>query len=116
MIDWLVGTIGFTVISRIDGADGQLVHAELGYGNSAIMIGHAADDDYGAIVGPPGAAGGKALYIAVDDVDGLFARVAATGATIEEGLTDRPYGSREFICRDAEGNVWCFGTYRPQPG
>ncbi len=36
-----------------------------------------------------------------------------TGARIEEGLTDQPYCSREFICRDPEGNVWCFGTYWP---
>ena len=28
-------------------------------------------------------------------------------------LTDQEYGSREFAARDLEGNVWCFGTYRP---
>jgi uncharacterized glyoxalase superfamily protein PhnB len=46
-------------------------------------------------------------------VDGLFAKVRASGVEIAEGLTERSYGSREFICRDPEGNVWCFGTYRP---
>jgi hypothetical protein len=29
------------------------------------------------------------------------------------GLTDQDYGSREFAARDLEGNVGCFGTYRP---
>ena len=33
---------------------------------------------------------------------------------ILEELTDRDYGSREFICRDPEGNVWSFGTYWPK--
>jgi uncharacterized glyoxalase superfamily protein PhnB len=28
-------------------------------------------------------------------------------------LTDQDYGSREYAVRDAEGNVWCFGTYQP---
>jgi len=27
---------------------------------------------------------------------------------------DQPYGSREYAARDPEGNVWAFGTYRPQ--
>ena len=30
------------------------------------------------------------------------------------GLTDTDYGSRDFICRDPEGYVWCFGTYWPK--
>ncbi len=29
-------------------------------------------------------------------------------------LTDQDYGSRDFAVRDAEGNVWSFGTYRPE--
>jgi uncharacterized glyoxalase superfamily protein PhnB len=77
------------------------------------MLGHAAEDAFGSLVGAPGEQGGKAIYLAVDDVDGLFAKVRASGVEIAEGLTDRSYGSREFICRDPEGNVWCFGTYRP---
>jgi uncharacterized glyoxalase superfamily protein PhnB len=31
------------------------------------------------------------------------------------GLTDQEYGSRDYAARDPEGNVWCFGTYRPGP-
>jgi uncharacterized glyoxalase superfamily protein PhnB len=32
------------------------------------------------------------------------------------GLTDQPYGSREYAAHDPEGNAWYFGTYRPTPG
>ena len=28
-------------------------------------------------------------------------------------LVDQDYGSREYAVRDPEGNIWCFGTYRP---
>jgi uncharacterized glyoxalase superfamily protein PhnB len=28
-------------------------------------------------------------------------------------LTDQPYGSRDFICRDPEGHLWSLGTYDP---
>lgn len=113
MITWLCDTVGFTVHARHP-PDGPVAHAELAYGSSMIMLGAVRDDAYGARVGEPGADGGKSLYVAVDDVDALHARVAASGVTIEEGLVDRDYGSREFQCRDPEGNLWCFGTYWPK--
>lgn len=113
MIDWLVGAFGFTVRAKY--MDGERVaHAELAFGASLIMIGEAREDAYGEMVGEVGAAGGKSIYVAVDDVDALFARVEAAGARIEQAPTDRDYGSREFICRDPQGNVWCFGGYWPR--
>jgi hypothetical protein len=38
---------------------------------------------------------------------------ASRRLTLEQPV-DRDYGSREFVCRDPEGNVWCFGTYWPK--
>lgn len=114
IIDWLVDILGFTVHARCDGEDGTVGHAELAFGSSMIMIGDEKQDAYGRMIGTSGETGGKSLYIVVNDVDALFAKVEASGAKIEEGLTDRDYGSREFICRDPEGNIWCFGTYWPK--
>lgn len=116
MIDWLTNVVGFAVNARFETEDGKIGHAELSFGSSMIMLGDDKEDAFHDVVGAPGASGGKSLYLAVDDVDALFARVSASGVTIEEGLTDRDYGSREFICRDPEGNVWCFGTYWPKVG
>lgn len=113
VIDWLRDTIGFTVHARHP-AEGDVVHAELAYGSSMIMLGAVRDDAYGALVGSPGHDGGKSIYIAVEDVDALHDRVLASGVLIQEGLVDRDYGSREFTCRDPEGNLWCFGTYWPK--
>jgi uncharacterized glyoxalase superfamily protein PhnB len=31
-------------------------------------------------------------------------------------ITDTEYGSHDFTVRDPEGNLWAFGTYRPQAG
>ena len=28
--------------------------------------------------------------------------------------TDQDYGSRDYMARDTEGNVWSFGTYAPE--
>jgi uncharacterized glyoxalase superfamily protein PhnB len=68
------------------------------------------------MVGAPGSDGGKSIYIAVDDADAAYERAKACGAAILEEPVDRDYGSREFICRDPEGNVWCLGTYWPKSG
>jgi uncharacterized glyoxalase superfamily protein PhnB len=114
MIDWLVEAFGFSVHARY--GDGDVVHhAQLAFGSSMIMIGSARDDAYGELVGAPGSkSGGRSIYVAVDDADKLYACAKTAGATIEEELPDRDYGSREFICRDPEGNVWSFGTYWPK--
>lgn len=115
MIDWLTKAIGFELRVKYGEGD-DIQHAELTFGSSMIMVGKARDDDYGALVGFPGQSGGKSLYVAVDDADALYARVKAAGAEILEELHRKDYGSRDFICRDPEGNVWCFGTYWPKAG
>lgn len=116
MIDWLTRIFGFTVRASYKDEKGVVQHAELAFGSSMIMLGTVADDAYGAMVGDAVVPGGKSTYVVVEDPDALFARAKAAGARIEEGLTDRSYGSREFIVRDPEGNVWAFGTYWPKAG
>ncbi|QPC88068.1 glyoxalase [Mesorhizobium sp. NBSH29] len=113
MIDWLQQAFGFIVHARY-GEGGRVDHAQLSFGSSMIMLGSDRDDAFCKIVGSPGQPGGKAIYVAVANVDAVHARAVAAGATIEEPPTDRDYGSREFICRDPEGNIWSFGTYYPK--
>ncbi len=113
MIDWLVEAFGFSVHAKYMEGD-EVAHAQLAYGSSMIMLGSARDDAFGTMVGVPGENGGKSIYVAVEDADVLHARAKAAGAKILEPPTDRDYGSRDFICADPEGNVWCFGTYWPK--
>lgn len=111
MIRWLTQVLGFRerVVHRDD--DG-VRHAELILGNSILMLGQNREESYGAMVGE----GRKtdALYVSVTDPDGLFERVKASGAEIEAEPFDTGYGSRDFMCRDPEGNLWGFGTYWPK--
>ena len=116
MIDWLERAFGFERHVVYEGEDGTIAHAELKFGTGIIMAGSAKDDLFGKLVKPVKDVGGttQSVYIAVPDADAVFARAKAAGAEIVMGLTDQPYGSRDFICRDPEGQVWCFGTYAPQ--
>lgn len=114
MIGWLKDVIGFT--ERVVYRNGGTVHhAELAYGSSLLMLGQCRDDEYGKLVGDIGGRRTDALYVAVDDPDALCARVKAAGAKIEMELHETDYGSRDFACRDPEGNLWSFGTYWPKP-
>lgn len=113
MIDWLVEAFGFSVHARHE-KDGRIVHAQLTFGSSMIMCGDARDDAYGRMVGRPDGKGGKSIYVAVDDTDAVYERARKAGAEIVEEPTERDYGSRDFVCRDPEGNVWSFGTYWPK--
>jgi uncharacterized glyoxalase superfamily protein PhnB len=115
MVDWLVDAFGFAVKEKF--MDGDAVgHAELTFANAIIMVGQARDDMFGKLVGGPGETGGKSVYLAIADADSALERARKAGAQILEGPTDRDYGSREFICRDPEGNIWCLGTYWPKAG
>ena len=39
-------------------------------------------------------------------------RAAAAGAEIVRAVRDEDFGSRGFVARDPEGNLWSFGSYR----
>jgi uncharacterized glyoxalase superfamily protein PhnB len=49
----------------------------------------------------------------VEDVEAHCRRAKDAGARIVRELAETDYGSREYMCRDPEGYVWSFGTYRP---
>ena len=113
MCDWLVGVVGFAEHAVHEDA-GMIVHAELAFGCAMLMLGQQREDAYGARVGALDGRRTDALYIAVDNADDLFARIAPSGVSVEQMPYDTQYGSREFSVRDREGNLWTFGTYWPK--
>lgn len=106
-IRFLVDVLGFTEKSVMSTEDGGVGHAELGWDGGVIMLGQK-----GAEPGPFDTER-SCTYLALDHPDAHHAKAVAAGAEIVMGLTDQPYGSREYAVRDPEGNTWCFGTYRP---
>lgn len=105
-VDYLSGTLGLTAGHVATGDDGSVGHAELGWDDDVVLLGPRGDGD-------PFDTGRAVLYLTVDDVDAHHDKVVAAGGNVVMGLTDQPYGSREFAVADPEGNRWSFGTYRP---
>ena len=115
MIAWLKDVLGFAerVVYR---KEGTVVHAELAFGSSILMLGAHRDDAYAKLIGDIGGRRTDAVYLAVDDPDALYQKVKAAGAQIEMELCTTDYGSRDFAARDPEGGLWSFGTYWPKVG
>ncbi|MFE5804530.1 MULTISPECIES: VOC family protein [unclassified Streptomyces] len=108
----LTEAFGFSQIAVYEGEDGSVTHAELAYGNGVVMLGSSGRG--GVFDKAMEGAGPSGVYVVVDDVDAHHRRAVEHGAEIVMEPTDQDYGSRDYMARDAEGNVWSFGTYAPQ--
>lgn len=107
----LTEAFGFTELSVYEGEDGTVMHAELVQGNGAVMLGSKGRG--GVLDTAMKGAGPTGVYVVVDDVDAHHHRAVEHGAEILMPPTDQEYGSRDYMARDVEGNIWSFGTYTP---
>ena len=115
-VEWLCTAFGFEKHLVVPGDGGNVVHAQLVFGNGMVMLGSAGDDDFSKLQKPPRALGGvgsQSPYIIVEDADEHYARAVAAGAEIVMNIKDEDYGGRGYSCRDTEGHLWNFGTYDP---
>jgi uncharacterized glyoxalase superfamily protein PhnB len=109
-IRFLEQAFGLEQVLVVPGPDGMIAHAELRWGTGMVMLGSTTDGSDGRVVVDAGAA---MIHVVVDDPDSHHARAVAAGAEIVHPLRDEDYGSRGYMARDPEGNIWSFGTYRP---
>ncbi len=112
VIDFVKQTFDAEELRRYDNPDGTIMHAELRLGQAVVMLGSAKDEVQG--MRSPREAGGVTggLYVWMPEVDEHYGRARAAGAEIVLELREMEYGSREYTCRDPEGYLWSFGTYR----
>ncbi|MEV1040962.1 VOC family protein [Streptomyces sp. NPDC050204] len=103
--------LGFTEEAVYEGEGGQVLHAELSCGNGRVMLGSKGRG--GVFAEAMRGAGPAGVYVVVDEVDEHHARAVEYGVEILMPPTNQDYGSRDYMARDAEGNVWSFGTYAP---
>ena len=108
-IEFLERAFGLERHEVYEGEGGKVAHAELRFADQLVML---SSTGAGNPVFDQGA-GRASVYLAVDEVDTLHDRAHDAGAEIVMPPTDQDYGSRDFVARDPEGNLWCFGTYRP---
>jgi uncharacterized glyoxalase superfamily protein PhnB len=103
MIAFMKDALGAELQARVPRPDGKVMHAQLRVGDSRIEMGDANDEFKAFPV---------ALHVYIDDVDGVYARALAAGATTTQPLTDQPYGDREAGVKDRWGNVWYLASHQ----
>jgi uncharacterized glyoxalase superfamily protein PhnB len=115
-IEWLGRAFGAEPRSVHRSDDGGVQHAELAIEGNLVMLGEHGGDAWMGGSPPDARASTVTIYVVVDDPDAHRARAGEAGAEVVRELEDMDYGSREYSVRDLEGNLWSFGTYRPEAG
>jgi PhnB protein len=108
-ISFLCTAFGFEERSRLEMPDGKIGHAEVGLGDSVLML----NSEYESmnLASPRRLPARHAqIYCYVDDVDAHYARALAAGATIVAEPQDQPYGARSYRAIDPEGHRFIFAT------
>lgn len=106
--EWLQSAFGFEPAMLITDAEGNLVHAELAFGDGLIMVGSQWSEDHRS----PANVGGRntqAIHLRVAvDVDAHCEHARRAGAEIQREPETQFYGDRSYRARDPEGHIWTF--------
>ena len=109
-IDFYTKVLGATERMRMPGPGDTVGHAELQLGSGMIML---ADEfpDMGA-KGPKSFGGSPVtISVYVEDVDGVFGRAIAAGATEVRPVADQFYGDRSGQFDDPFGHRWSVASH-----
>ena len=108
-IEWITNVAGFEAGLVIADAAGNVEHAELWYGDGVVVVMSRAEfrPDKPVLTSGPGM-----IEVTVPDVRAHHAHAVSLGAEVVQPVLDGVAGL-SFVLRDAEGNLWVFGTYRP---
>jgi PhnB protein len=104
--DWYKRALGAKELGqRVAVPDGKFMHIDLWFGDTAVML---SDEFPEMNVLSPQSVGGTSvvLMLATDDVDALWQRVVAAGATIFHPLQDQFWGDRQGQVIDPFGHRW----------
>lgn len=109
-IEFYKEAFGAVELFRMPQPDGKIGHAEIKIGDSPIML--ADEFPEMKYLGPQSLGGSSvSLLIYVEDVDTVFKRALAAGASEQKAIEDKFYGDRMGSLVDPFGHVWHVGTH-----
>ena len=109
-IEWYKKTLGAEEKMRMPGPGGKVMHAELDFGGSVVML---ADEMPEMGAKSPQTLGGTpaGMMYYVKDVDTVFKKAISAGAKVEREVQDQFYGDRSGTFVDPFGHKWTVGTH-----
>ncbi|MCR9117776.1 MAG: VOC family protein [bacterium] len=101
LLKFLQDVFDAQVIMNMPGDEGEVRHAEVRIGDSALELSDACDD-WPAMQ--------ASIHIYVPDVDAVFAKAEEAGCESLSDVADQFYGERSATVRDPWGNLWHIAT------
>ena len=112
-IEFYKRAFGATEVFRLVSPSGEIGHAEIKIGDSAIMLADPCEE--GAFRDPQTLGGSSVgLHLYVEDVDALFVRAVDAGAKAVRPVQDQFYGDRTGTLEDPFGHVWFLATHKEE--
>lgn len=108
-IAFYTSALGASERMRMPGPDGRIAHAEIGFGDSIVMLADTSDQS-----GPgPKQLGGTPVSVMLycEDVDALYKAALESGAQSEMEPQDQFYGDRSAGIVDPWGHRWHLSTH-----
>jgi PhnB protein len=109
-IEFYKRAFGAKELMRLAEPNGTIGHAEIGIGDSRIML----SDENPAYNASPQTLGGSTVHISlyVEDVDKVIDQAVALGAKVVFPAQDQFYGDRSGRIVDPFGHVWIISTHQ----
>ncbi|MFO1028923.1 MAG: VOC family protein [Acetobacteraceae bacterium] len=109
-LTWYADVLGAREVMRLPIPGGKIGHAEIEIGDSRLMLADEAPEHQAL---SPATIGGSPvkLHLYVTDVDTVFARAVAAGATASMAPADQFYGDRSATIVDPFGHSWHIATH-----
>lgn len=114
-IEFYREAFGATETLRLEGPEGEILHAEVEIAGAAVMLAGESPEWENWT---PASLGGTPvrLHLYVEDVDAHFRRAVAAGAKELIPVEDQFYGDRSGRLEDPFGHVWILATHREDMG
>src|SRR5712692_9534763 len=110
-IDFYRRAFGAKEITRMDGPNGKILHAEIKIGDSMIML---SDEMPGTGARSPQSLGGTTagIFLYVENVDSVFNQAVSAGAKADTQPADMFWGDRYGKLTDPFGHSWSLATHK----
>ena len=110
-IDFYKRAFGAKELSRMEGPQGKIGHAELKIGDSIVML---SDEMPGTNSRSPEALGGSGcgLFLYVENVDTVYNQAVTAGAKPDQRPADMFWGDRFGKLIDPFGHSWSLATHK----
>jgi len=110
-LDFYAAAFGARERLRLSMPDGTLAHAEMVIGEDGLVTLGAAIPAYGLAAPDPEQPVQVAIMVFGDDVDALYARAVAAGASSMSEPADQFHGDRTAAVRCPYGHKWMLGQH-----